>query len=129
MVNGALRVRGEPTRRLNAGAGLPPSARCRPFPRQPPTASPLPKELIEQLFQRTPGEVVSAATPTGQVVARLTKVIPADPASAGPALTPVERQVAQGVAGDLISQYLEAMRQRHPVTIYQERLQSRFSPN
>jgi len=104
-------------------------ATTEPFDRRSAKAGALPEALLTKLFDLAPGETASAATATGQVVARLTKVIPADPAAAGTALEPIQRQVSQALAGDLISQYLEALRQRHTVAIHQERLQSRFAPN
>lgn len=86
----------------------------------------LPPALVATLFDAKPGEVATAATADGQIVARLKEIRVADPAVAVAALEPIRQQASQGIASDLAVQFAEALRRKYPVEIDQATLRSLY---
>jgi peptidyl-prolyl cis-trans isomerase D len=89
----------------------------------------LPPGLVQRLFEMKQGEVATAPTQDGQIVVRLTEIQSADPASAGAQVAQVRQGVQQAIAGDLLAQFTEALRQRYPVSIHQNTIDTMFQRN
>jgi peptidyl-prolyl cis-trans isomerase D len=78
--------------------------------------------LPGKLFQIEAGEVTTAEAETGQVVAKLSEIIPADPAASPDDLADVQDGVASALRGDLLEQFAAALRARFGVTVNQRQL-------
>ncbi len=89
----------------------------------------LPPGLVQRLFEMKQGEVATAPTQDGQIVVRLKEIQGADPASAGAQVAQVRQGVQQAIAGDLLAQFTEALRQRYPVSIHQNTIDTMFQRN
>jgi peptidyl-prolyl cis-trans isomerase D len=89
----------------------------------------LPPGLVQRLFEMKQSEVATAPTQDGQVVVRLREIQNADPASAGAQVAQVRQSVQQAMAGDLLAQFTEALRQRYPVSIHQSTVDTLFQRN
>lgn len=98
-----------------------------PFTRDTTSVEGVPAEMVGKLFAANPGEVVTGATATAQVVARLKEVIPADPAAPGADTATLATQVSRGIENDLAAQFAEALRQRYPVTVERQRIAQMFA--
>jgi len=98
-----------------------------PFTRDSRSVEGLPGDLVRKLFAAKPGEVVSGASGDAQVVARLTEIVPADPAAAGAALEPLENTVNQGIESDLMAQFGNALRTHYPVQVHRQRIDQFFA--
>lgn len=82
-------------------------------------------ELVTALFAAKPGEVLVVATPGGQTVAAVERIEEAaapDPAAAAD----IRRRLSAAIGGDILVQYLAALRQRHAVEINQDALARLF---
>ncbi|PZW40077.1 peptidyl-prolyl cis-trans isomerase D [Humitalea rosea] len=92
-----------------------------PFGRSPPappaTGPQPPREILGPLFSLPAGGVTMAATPSGFVVAKLTGIVPADPAAAPDAVTTIRSETEQAIAADLEAQFSAALRARADVRI------------
>ena len=73
--------------------------------------------LPGKLFQLQPGEITTAQAPEGHVIAKLDKIIPADPASNPADLADVQDGVATAIRNDLLEQFAAALRVRYGVTV------------
>jgi peptidyl-prolyl cis-trans isomerase D len=89
----------------------------------------LPPGLVQRLFEMKQGEVATAPTQDGQIVVRLKEIQSADPASADAQVAQVRQGVQQAMAGDLLAQFTEALRQRYPVSIHQNTIDTLFQRN
>jgi peptidyl-prolyl cis-trans isomerase D len=89
----------------------------------------LPPGLVQRLFEMKQGDVATAPTQDGQVVVRLREIQNADPAGAGAQVAQVRQSVQQSMAGDLLAQFTEALRQRYPVSIHQSTIDTMFQRN
>jgi peptidyl-prolyl cis-trans isomerase D len=89
----------------------------------------LPPGLVQRLFEMKQGDVATAPTQDGQVVVWLREIQNADPASAGAQVAQVRQSVQQSMAGDLLAQFTEALRQRYPVSIHQSTIDTMFQRN
>ncbi len=98
-----------------------------PFTRDTTSVEGLPAEMVGKLFAANPGEIVTGATATAQVIARLKEVIPADPAAPGADTATLATQVSRGIENDLATQFAEALRQRYPVTVERQRIAQMFA--
>ncbi len=88
----------------------------------------LSEAALARLFTLAPGEAAAApAASGGRLVLDLTEIIPADPDAPDAALAPVTATVNQGLASDLVAQFLEALRGRHDVSIDRELLAETFA--
>lgn len=81
----------------------------------------IPAAAVQTLFGAEIGAVTTAEKPTGQVVAKLTGVIPADPtlAPASAQLSQLGGSTQQAMQDELALQYLAALRAHYGVTINQ----------
>jgi peptidyl-prolyl cis-trans isomerase D len=89
----------------------------------------LPPGLVQRLFEMGQGEVATAPTQDGQVVVRLAEVQSADPAAAETQVAQLRQSVQQAMAGDLLAQFTEALRQRYPVSVHQSTVDTLFQRN
>jgi peptidyl-prolyl cis-trans isomerase D len=89
----------------------------------------LPPGLVQRLFAMGQGEVATAPTQDGQVVVRLAEIQNADPAAAEAQVAQVRQSVQQAMAGDLLAQFTEALRQRYPVSVHQSTIDTMFQRN
>ncbi|WP_165772261.1 peptidylprolyl isomerase [Niveispirillum lacus] len=81
----------------------------------------IPPAAVQTLFSGAIGNVTTADKPTGVVVAKLTGIIPADPANplAAGQLAQLADATGQAMQDELILQYLAALRAHSGVTINQ----------
>lgn len=79
----------------------------------------IPPAAVQTLFSGAVGDVATAEKPTGIVVAKLTGILPADPANplAANQLAQLANASGQSLQEELILQYLAALRVRYGVTI------------
>jgi peptidyl-prolyl cis-trans isomerase D len=79
----------------------------------------IPATLLAGLFKAKPGEVVTASLPDngGAVVAKLTRVIAADPSANPKAKEQLAQSIGNGLANDLIGEYQAALERDIGVTI------------
>jgi peptidyl-prolyl cis-trans isomerase D len=89
----------------------------------------LPPGLVQRLFEMKQSEVATAPTQDGQIVVRLKEIQSADPATADAQVAQVRQGVQQAMAGDLLAQFTEALRQRYPVSIHQSTIDTMFQRN
>ncbi|MHA1600566.1 MAG: SurA N-terminal domain-containing protein [Alphaproteobacteria bacterium] len=73
--------------------------------------------LPGKLFQLRPGEITTAQALEGHIVAKLDKIIPADPTRNPEDLADVQDGVASALQNDLLEQFAAALRARYGVTI------------
>jgi peptidyl-prolyl cis-trans isomerase D len=73
--------------------------------------------LPGKLFQLLPGEVTTAQTADGHIVAKLDKIISADPADSPDDLADVQDGVVTALRNDLLEQFAAALRARYGVTV------------
>ncbi len=73
--------------------------------------------LPGKLFQLQPGEVTTAQTAEGHLIAKLDKIIPADPAASPEELADTQDGVATALRNDLLEQFAAALRARYGVTV------------
>ena len=94
-----------------------------PFTREqtPPELSP---QLAAELFKADPGGLVSGDVATGTVVARLAKVLPADPAALAETQRQVQAQMTQAMGSDLFDQYVAALTAKYGVHINRTTLEA-----
>jgi peptidyl-prolyl cis-trans isomerase D len=89
----------------------------------------LPPGLVQRLFEMKQGEVATAPTQDGQIVVRLKEIQSVDPSTADAQVAQVRQGVQQAIAGDLLAQFTEALRQRYPVSIHQNTIDTMFQRN
>lgn len=79
----------------------------------------IPTAALETLFKASIGAVATAERPTGQVVAKLTGITPADPATvqAAAQIAQLSNLTQQSMQEEMALQYLSALRTRYGVTI------------
>lgn len=86
----------------------------------------LSREFVTALFASKPGEIFVIAAPTGRLVGALERIEDAPPADDPAATADLRRRLANTLQGDLLAQYLGALRQRYAVAINQEALAKLF---
>ncbi|MQP63758.1 hypothetical protein GE253_00205 [Niveispirillum sp. SYP-B3756] len=111
-ITGALVQRSEPMRRAGG-----------------PNLS-LPASLFEPMFAAKPDTVAVGASSSGQVVAKLVEIIPADPSlvQAATAINMLSSNMAEAMASDLMLQYLAGLRARYGVTINRSVIDTMYRP-
>jgi len=77
----------------------------------------VPSQVAARLFAQKPGELGVAAGIDGQHVVRTKEIVPADPAADAAGMEQLRTQLRRDIAGDLSSEYGQALRQRYGVTI------------
>ena len=107
---------GQPMPEAAEAAGFT-AQRIGPFGRNPQQAGALPPELLAPLFEAQVGDVTMAETRTGFAVARLTEVIPFNPASDPLGLGRIRSEIEQSMQDELEEQYAQALRSRADVRI------------
>ena len=107
---------GQPMPEAAEAAGFT-AQRIGPFGRNPQQAGALPPELLAPLFEAQVGDVTMAERRTGFAVARLTEVIPFNPASDPLGLGRIRSEIEQSMQDELEEQYAQALRSRADVRI------------
>jgi peptidyl-prolyl cis-trans isomerase D len=102
-------------------------ATSQPFKRnaQEPAAH-ISRELAEKLFSVKEGEVVTAPAPEGEVVARLSKINPAEGPGDPVAEDELRREVRAQIEADLQAQFLDALREEVDVETNERLLDQLF---
>jgi peptidyl-prolyl cis-trans isomerase D len=107
---------GEDLAKLAAELGVPVKTST-PFTREAgDPAADITPEAATKLFAAKVGEVIAAASGDGQVVAKLDRIDPANPAADQAAVDKLRESLRQGLASDLIVEFGNALRQQIPVT-------------
>ena len=88
-----------------------------PFSRDPGLAGTLPPELLAPLFEAKQGDATMVETRDGFAVARLTGIVPFDPASDAAALGRVRSEIEQSMQDELEQQFSAALRARSNVRV------------
>ncbi|TAN44470.1 MAG: hypothetical protein EPN26_16750, partial [Rhodospirillales bacterium] len=100
-----------------------------PFTRDAPASEAgLPAKLIAAVFKLKPGESAMANTPEGAMVARLGKIVPAAADSADNRIE-ISQALEQGMAGDLLDQFTNALADRYGVKKHTQAIKNYFSPS
>lgn len=79
-----------------------------------------PSEVAAQLFAGKVGDVALAPSPDGFHVARLTSVVPADPAKDADGVERLRTALNQQLGDDLVTELANALRERYTVTVDQQ---------
>ena len=79
--------------------------------------SPMPPAVTTAMFKSREGETVMAPYEGGYAIAKVTEVRPVAQADPSAEAAQLERELTNGVANDLITQYTRALRQSYPVTV------------
>lgn len=99
-----------------------------PFTRDPAQAGELPTELVAPLFEAKQGDATMVETRDGFAVARLTEIIPFDPASDANAMARVRTGIEQSMQDELEAQFSNALRGRANVRVNTEMLNQVTGP-
>ncbi|HEX6102025.1 MAG TPA: peptidyl-prolyl cis-trans isomerase [Alphaproteobacteria bacterium] len=89
-------------------------------------AAGLPPQATARLFELKPGEVAVVPADQGFAVLRLKEVVPAVPAADAEGMKSLEAELSRTLSTDLAFAYQNALRQRYPVEIDQDALQTLF---
>jgi len=81
------------------------------------------RELTSKLFEIAPGEVVVAAAPAGYLVAKLTEVLPADPATDPEAVERIKDNLGNSLQGDVLAGFVGSLREQIGVSINDRAIQ------
>jgi peptidyl-prolyl cis-trans isomerase D len=79
----------------------------------------VPPALVAKLFDAKPGGAVSEAAGDSVIVAQLTSIAPADPATDADAVKQLSQDVGAVMQSDVLSEFDKALRQTFPVTVDQ----------
>lgn len=88
-----------------------------PFDRSSLGEQDIPKQLMDALFRAEQGAPVVVRGQDASYVGRVTKIITADPVTASGELDALSVDLQQAFGSDLVTQYLDALRQRFPVAV------------
>ncbi|TVR97217.1 MAG: hypothetical protein EA406_10085 [Rhodospirillales bacterium] len=91
-----------------------------PFTRTGEGASDLPRDLIEALFAVDTGQAVVVRGTDATFIAEVRTVETVDPALAPERANAFRNELRFAFGNDLVAQYLDALRQRHPVAVNTE---------
>ncbi len=86
----------------------------------------VPPALVAKLFDAKQGAAVTEAAADGVVVAQLTSVVPADPATDQTTVKQLSQQLGTALAGDVAAEYEQALRRHYPVAVDQSSLDRLF---
>lgn len=89
-------------------------------------ASTVPQPFVNALFAAKTGETFVVRGPEGFLVGQLSDIRAADPAADAGARDREKQRLVQAMRGDLVQQYVTALRQRYPVSVNQAAIESRF---
>ena len=85
------------------------------------------RELGAKLFELTDGEVTTAGTQGGYLVARLVKIEPVDPSSNPEAVEELQEELARSLRNDLLSGFVGSLREDFGVTVNTQVLEATLS--
>lgn len=97
-------------------------ARPAPFTRDAKDVKEVPEALVARVFSMTTGEVEVGDGDAAKIIVRPTAIVAADPAAPGADLSVVRKSVEGVVPEDVASQFAEALRVLHPVTVETKRI-------
>ncbi len=98
-----------------------------PFTRlAPPNGANISPPLVQSVFAAETGESVTGPGAGGHVIARVTKVIEANPGSDSAGVKAVTESLANSIQGDVQAQFVGALRQDLAVSINQKALDEAF---
>lgn len=80
--------------------------------------------LPGKLFQMQPGEITTAQATEGHLVAKLDKIIPADPSASPADLADLQDSVVTALQSDLLEQFAASLRLRYGVTVNNRQLEN-----
>lgn len=100
-----------------------------PFTRSGEGAAGLPAALVERMFAVRQGEVATAPSEDGQVIARLLRVDVPDPAANETQVARLRQQLDQSVASDLLAQFGNALRGQYGVEVNRETIDQMYRQN
>lgn len=86
----------------------------------------LPAAFITALFAAKSGETFVARGPEGFYAGQVSAIRAADPATDASVAERAKQRLAQGMRGDLMQQYIAALRQRYPVSVNEKAIESQF---
>jgi peptidyl-prolyl cis-trans isomerase D len=89
--------------------------------------SPVPPTLVGELFKLAKDGVEIGPSETGYAVAQVVEITPADPAADQAGATQLGDQLREGLINDLLSEYTEALRRQHAVSVNQRALDRFYS--
>ncbi|MBI5121509.1 MAG: SurA N-terminal domain-containing protein [Rhodospirillales bacterium] len=121
--------------RLKAGAGFATVAQelglkvkaTAPFLRDAPMSEHgLPPRLVAEMFKAKPGDAAMAQTQDGAMVARLGKIVSADPKDSADVRIEIAQALEQGLSADMIDQFTSALAQRYGVKKHEKAVNSYF---
>ncbi len=92
-------------------------AETKPFTRDGADAGDLPPALIGRMFDAQPGAVAVDAGKADWVAARLSRIIPFDPAAHADTVKAAHAELAKSIAGDLVDEYLAALNAKYGVKV------------
>jgi peptidyl-prolyl cis-trans isomerase D len=108
---------GEELRAVAEAAGLAVTL-SEPITRQQPESAGLPsRELAAKLFEIDKGKVTTAAADNGYIVARLVEIQPADLSANAEAVAALQDTLAESLQSDLLSGFIESLREQFGVKI------------
>ncbi|MBF0167402.1 MAG: SurA N-terminal domain-containing protein [Alphaproteobacteria bacterium] len=122
--------------RLKAGASLASVAQefgfkmksTAPFLRDAPTSETgLPSRLVASLFKLKPGESAMSPTPEGAMIVRLGRIVSADPTGTADNHSEIAQALEQGLAGDLLDQFTNALAARYGVNKHSQTINNYFN--
>lgn len=99
------------------------------FARDQANGATLPPDVVQKLFTLTPGQVAAGQTGAAQVLARLTQILPADPAAQAAEKDALKTSLTQALEGDVMAQFISALQQRWPVVMHHDRINRLYSQN
>lgn len=86
------------------------------------TGAELPRELVAKAFAVAPGKGAFARADDGFLVAKVVRVVAADPAAATDAVAKVREGIEQAMAGEIENQFVSALLTRYKVEINERAL-------
>lgn len=99
-----------------------------PVTRQPASDdSGLPQPLIDRLFEIEKGKAAMTRNGPGYMVAKLEKIIPANPAADDDARVALADEIGDAVENDILAQLAGALRDRYGVTVHRRAMDELFT--
>jgi len=78
---------------------------------------PLPASIISDLFKNAQGITAQGSNAQAQFIARVSKIVPAQPAAEKKGMDALKRELSQSISNDLTTQLVMGLRLRHGVTL------------
>lgn len=109
---------------LAAVAGNYAVATTKPFLRT--GTSDVPGAVAAAVFGLEPGKAASVTVPEGAVVAQLKEIVPADPEASSSAYQQLREQLEQGIAADMVRQYVASLERQYGMSLQQAQIDQQF---